>query len=179
MRSRTSHPFGPARAATGRSAFDGLLVLMVLIWGANYSVIKRAFEEVPPQSFNAVRLAIASVVYLTAIVIARRRARLGRRPVSPVFHTPHALTRADRWSLLWVGLVGHLCYQACFAAGVNGTSVSNAALIISTTPTLVAVASALLGHGRISPFHWIGSMAICWSWRRCAAGRRTRSARPG
>jgi len=54
---------------------DGLLVLMVLIWGANFSVIKLAFEEVPPQPFNALRLVLSSLVFLAAIQWARRRAR--------------------------------------------------------------------------------------------------------
>jgi len=148
---------GPAHATRGQTPIDLLLVLMVLIWGTNYSVIKRAFDEVPPQPFNAVRLAIASAVYLVAIVLARRRARRGRAPASSVFYTPHALTRTDRWSLLWVGLVGHLVYQWCFVAGVNGTSVSNAALIIGATPAVVAIASAILGHDRITPLHWVGA----------------------
>lgn len=138
-------------------AIDGLLMLMVAIWATNYSVIKRAFEEIPPQPFNAVRLAFAAGLYLIAIDIARRRAR--RRPgrVSSVFYTPYALTRADRWTLLWVGLVGHLCYQSAFVEGVNGTSVSNAALIIGATPAVVAVASALLGRDSITRLHWIGA----------------------
>jgi drug/metabolite transporter (DMT)-like permease len=157
MRSRSSKGSGPPDATRGQTPIDLLLVLMVLIWGTNYSVIKRAFDEVPPQPFNAVRLAIASCVYLAAIALARRRARLGRAPASSVFYTPHELTRADRWSLLWLGLVGHLCYQSCFVAGVDGTSVSNAALIIGATPAVVAVASALLGHDRITPRHWVGA----------------------
>jgi drug/metabolite transporter (DMT)-like permease len=138
-------------------SIDLLLVLMVLIWGTNYSVIKRAFDEVPPQPFNAVRLAIASTVFLVAIGHSRRRARRGRPPASSVFYTPHDLTPADRWTLLWVGLVGHFVYQWCFVAGVNGTSVSNAALIIGATPALVAVASTLLGRDRITPLHWVGA----------------------
>jgi drug/metabolite transporter (DMT)-like permease len=157
MRSGVSTTSGPADAHRGQASMDLLLVLMVLIWGINYSVIKRAFEEVPPQPFNAVRLAIASAVYLVAIALARRRARRGRAPASSVFYTPHDLTRADRWSLLWVGLVGHLAYQWCFVAGVNGTSVSNAALIIGATPAVVAIASALLGQERITLVHWIGA----------------------
>ena len=157
MRSLVSTKPGPADAKQGQTPIDLLLVLMVLIWGTNYSVIKRAFDEVPPQPFNAVRLAIASTVYLVAIAVSRRRARLGRAPTSSVFYTPHALTPADRWSLLWVGLVGHLVYQWCFVAGVNGTSVSNAALIIGATPAVVAVASTLLGRDRITPLHWAGA----------------------
>ncbi len=119
---------------------DALLVLMVLIWGVNYSVIKRAFAEIPPQPFNALRIVIASAVFLAAIRWARRRAREGR--ASSVFHTPNPLTTRDRWDLLWLGLVGHCMYQFCFVGGVALTSVSNAALIIGVTPVSVAVVSA-------------------------------------
>jgi drug/metabolite transporter (DMT)-like permease len=136
---------------------DLLLTLMVLIWGTNYSVIKRAFDEIPPQPFNAVRLAFAATLYLTAIAVARRRARRDPANVSSVFYTPHPLTRRDRWSLLWVGLIGHLCYQSAFVAGVDGTSVSNAALIIGATPAVVAVVSAILGRDTITRLHWIGA----------------------
>ena len=57
------------------TAIDGLLVLMVVIWGVNYSVIKRAFDEIPPQPFNALRLTLSSLVFLAAIRVARTRAR--------------------------------------------------------------------------------------------------------
>lgn len=133
---------------------DGLLVLMVLIWGVNYSVIKRAFSEIPPQPFNALRLIIASGVFLLAIRAARGRSS---GPMASVFFTPHPLTARDRWDLLWLGLVGHFVYQFCFVGGVAATSVSNAALIIGATPAAVAVMSAILGRDRIAPLHWLGA----------------------
>ncbi len=129
---------------------------MVLIWGSNFSVIKRAFEEVPPQPFNAIRLAIAGAVFLLVIALARRRARQGFT-VSSVLHTPDALTWRDRIDVLWLGLVGHLGYQYFFVGGVALTSASNSALIIGATPTVLAVASALLGRERISRWHWAGA----------------------
>ena len=135
---------------------DFLLLLVVATWGANYSVLKRAFDEVPPQAFNAVRIALASAIYLVAIALLRRRARRGAY-VPSVFYTPNELTPADRRALAGLGLVGHFCYQICFAAGVDATTVSNAALIIGATPALVAVASALLGRDRVTAFHWIGA----------------------
>jgi drug/metabolite transporter (DMT)-like permease len=147
----------PPPVRSGPALIDLLLLLMVLIWATNYSVIKRAFAEIPPQPFNVVRMAMASVVYLAAIAIARRRAAGRDQPIASVFYTPQPLTRSDRWALLWVGLVGHLCYQTCFVSGVDATSVSNAALIIGATPAVVAVASALLGRERITPFHWAGA----------------------
>ena len=62
---------------------DALLVLMVLIWGVNYSVIKRAFAEIPPQPFNALRLMLASSIFLIAIRVARNKAqRSGSVPSS-------------------------------------------------------------------------------------------------
>jgi drug/metabolite transporter (DMT)-like permease len=138
------------------SRIDALLALMVLIWGANYSVIKRAFEEIPPQPFNALRLIIASAVFLGAIRAAGRRARRG--PALPsVFHTPHPLTGRDRLDLVWLGLVGHCAYQICFVGGVAITSVSNAALIIGATPVVVTTLSAALGRERIGRIHWIGA----------------------
>jgi drug/metabolite transporter (DMT)-like permease len=148
---------GPAgqQAARDNWRVDLLLVTMVFIWGANYSVIKHAFSEVPPQPFNALRLLLAGSVYLTAILTARRRALT--TGVSSVFYTPAPLTRRDRWDLVWLGLVGHTCYQTCFVGGVNLTSVSNAALIIGATPVVVAILSALLGRERIGPFHWLGA----------------------
>jgi drug/metabolite transporter (DMT)-like permease len=127
---------------------------MVLIWGVNYSVIKQAFTEIPPQPFNALRLVLASSVFLIAIRIARGR-RAGS--LSSVFYTPNPLTARDRWDLLWLGVVGHCAYQFFFVGGVASTSVSNAALIIGSTPVVVAVVSAIMGRERIGRYHWLGA----------------------
>jgi drug/metabolite transporter (DMT)-like permease len=135
---------------------DAALVGMVLIWGVNYSVIKHAFAEIPPQPFNAIRLVIASGVFLGAIAFARRRARRGPRDVSSVFFTAADVTPRDWFDLVWLGLVGHSAYQYCFVGGVNQTSVSNAALIIGATPVAVAVISAVFFRERIRALHWAG-----------------------
>jgi len=135
---------------------DALLVLMVVIWGVNYSVIKRCFAEIPPQPFNALRLVVGAGTFYLAIQAARQARESGGR-LSSVFYTTAPLTTRDRIDLLWLGLVGHLAYQSCFAGGVGATSVSNAALIIGSTPVAIATTSALLGHERIAPLHWVGA----------------------
>jgi O-acetylserine/cysteine efflux transporter len=136
---------------------DALLVLMVVIWGANYSVIKRCFVEIPPLAFNALRLILASAVFLAAIQWARRRARASAGDVSSIVYTPNPVTRRDRWVLVGLGLVGHCAYQLCFVGGVALTSVSNGALIIGATPVVVATASAALGRERLGWLHWLGA----------------------
>ncbi len=139
------------------SYVDALLVLMVLIWGTNYSVIKRAFDEIPPQVFNAIRMSIASTVFFIAIQLARRHGRRPNSSLSHIFYSPHPLTMPERWRLLWLGLIGQFVYQICFVGGVDGTSVSNSALIIGATPVVVAIFSALVGRERIGRLHWLGA----------------------
>jgi drug/metabolite transporter (DMT)-like permease len=129
----------------------------VLIWGVNYSVIKHAFAEIPPQPFNALRLLIASSVFLAAMWTAARHGSHKPGSLSTVFHTQAVVTTRDKWTLVWLGLVGHFIYQFCFVGGVAKTSVSNSALIIGATPVAVAVISAALGRERISRLHWLGA----------------------
>lgn len=144
------------RGGRRRAGTDALLVLMVLIWGVNYSVIKRAFDEIPPQPFNAVRMIIATAVFLLAMRLAASAARRGAK-VSRIFHTATRPTAGDWRRLAGLGFIGHFCYQICFISGVAGTSVSNSALIIGATPVVIALASAALGHERIGRLHWLGA----------------------
>jgi len=135
---------------------DGILVVMVLIWGVNYSVIKRAFAEIPPQPYNAIRMLIATAVFFVAMTWAARAARSGRT-ISRIFYTAARPTTSDKWRIVALGIIGQFVYQICFVGGVNGTSVSNSALIIGATPVVVAIASAALGRERITTLHWLGA----------------------
>jgi drug/metabolite transporter (DMT)-like permease len=130
---------------------------MVLIWGVNYSLIKHAFLEIPPQPFNAIRLLIASSVFLIAMWMAARHGHHRPGSLSTVLYTHATVTTHDKWTLLWLGLVGHSIYQFCFVGGVDRTSVTDSALIIGVTPVAVAVFSAALGRERIGRLHWLGA----------------------
>jgi drug/metabolite transporter (DMT)-like permease len=145
------------RTAAAFSRMDVFLVLTVAIWGANYSVIKHAFAEMPPQPFNALRLAVASSTFFLVIRLAQARAKRTGGRVSSVFYTPAPLTRQDRLDLLVLGIIGHLGYQTSFIWGVSLTTASNAALLIGTTPVFIAIASALLGREKIGALHWVGA----------------------
>jgi len=129
---------------------------MVLIWAVNYSVIKRAFLEIPPQPFNAVRVLIATAVFLIGMWAAASAAKRGAK-VSRIFYTPTRPTAKDRWLLLGLGLIGNFIYQLAFVGGVALTSVSNSALIIGATPVVVALTTALVGRERIGRLHWLGA----------------------
>jgi drug/metabolite transporter (DMT)-like permease len=130
---------------------DLLLLLMILIWGSNFSVVKYALRDFPEISFNALRLIIASAVFLAAIVVVRTRARAGMRPTEP------ALTRREWRAVLLLGMVGTGFYQLLFLAGVARTSVANSSLIFGCTPVAVAIMSSVAGHDRLTWGRWAGA----------------------
>lgn len=138
------------------SRVDLALVAMVLIWGANYSVLKLAFQEMPQQPFNALRMVIASVVFGLAITWIIGHARRGSTPPRMLF-THEPLHRRDILGLAGLGLVGHFGYQLFFVGGVARTSVANSSLIIGATPVCVALVGAALGRERVSWLHWLGA----------------------
>jgi drug/metabolite transporter (DMT)-like permease len=128
------------RRSSSLTPFDGLLLLMVLIWGANYSVVKSAISDIEPQAFNVLRMGLASAVFLAALVVTGLP-RIGR---------------TDWIRLAALGAVGHFIYQVFFMAGISRTTASNSSLIIGCSPVAVSVASALAGHERVPRTQWIG-----------------------
>jgi drug/metabolite transporter (DMT)-like permease len=138
---------------------DFLLFLMASFWGANYSIVKNVFGEIDPQAFNAVRMSLASVIFLCVILGVRARASRGRPPTTAasVFYTPAKMTARDWWGLVGLAAVGQCAYQYFFMAGLSGTSVANSSLMLGATPVLVALLSALLGIDRVGTLHWVGA----------------------
>jgi drug/metabolite transporter (DMT)-like permease len=144
------------------SRIDALLLLMTVIWGTNYAIVKHAFREMDPQAFNAVRMVIASTVFLSIIVGLRRfgiaeTAAPADDSVASIFHSPAPITRADWLGLAGLGIVGHCFYQFLFISGLSQTSVANSALMLAATPVVIALVSAALGQDRVSPLHWAGA----------------------
>ena len=119
--------------ATGFTGTDGLLALMVLLWGVNYPVIKLAMREIDPLAFNAVRFVLASSS-LAAIAWLSGAALPARQHL---------------WRLFLLGCLGNAIYQFGFIEGVARTRAGNAALIMAAVPVETAVLSHLLGHERL------------------------------
>lgn len=148
-------PSRPAR-------IDVLLLLMTVIWGTNYSIVKHAFREMDPQAFNAVRMVISSTVFLCIIFGLRRFGIADTEApaddsVASIFHSPARITRKDWLGLLGLGIVGHFFYQYLFISGLAQTSVANSSLMLAATPVVIALISAGLGQDRVSPLHWVGA----------------------
>jgi len=128
------------------SRYDGLLLLMTLIWGVNYSLVKVAFRTIPPLAFNSLRLALASLLLLATLACAPRavhRARIHPR---------------DWLALAAYGVIGHSIYQLCFVLGLHRTTAANSSLILGCSPVAVALMAAAAGQERVRRWHWAGAL---------------------
>ena len=130
---------------------DLLLLVMILIWGSNFSVVKYALRDFPEIPFNALRLVIASAVFGVAIAVVRARGRAGLRPAEP------AISAREWRALILLGIVGTGFYQLLFLAGVARTSVANSSLIFGCTPVTVAIMASIAGHDRLTFARWAGA----------------------
>jgi drug/metabolite transporter (DMT)-like permease len=112
------------------------MLLVVLIWGVNFSVTKGAFARFPPLAFTGVRFALASLLLVPLV-----RRLQGREPLPrPV------LTR-----LVLLGVVGNTLYQLGFISGLDRTTASNSALILAAMPSIVALLAVALGFEPLRP----------------------------
>lgn len=121
-------------ARFGIPTTDLTMLLVVLIWGMNFSVTKIALTELPPLAFAALRFSGAAVLLWLLL-----RWREGVQP----------LPKGMLWKLTWVGIIGNTLYQICFTYGLTITTAANGALLIAITPALVALFGALLGIERL------------------------------
>jgi drug/metabolite transporter (DMT)-like permease len=139
---------------------DALLLLMTLIWGTNYAIVKHAFTEMDPQAFNALRMIVASATFAAVMAWMRWRPRSRTLPASglaSIFHTPERITRREWLGLIGLGVVGQCMYQYCFIAGLSETSVANSALLVAATPVLIAITTAVSGQEPVGWRHWAGA----------------------
>jgi drug/metabolite transporter (DMT)-like permease len=125
----------PRDDSRGLSATDLGMLLVVVIWGANFAIVKASLAQIPPLAFTALRFGVASLLLLP--LTYAREGTIG---------TP----RASLWKFVGLGLVGNTIYQLLFIIGLSHTTAANSALLIATTPVLVALLGGLLGVERVT-----------------------------
>ena len=95
---------------------ESLLVLMSVIWGMNFTVMKYGTGVLEPFAYNGVRLTLGSVV-MYGILYTRRLP---------------ALPWKDIRALMLLGLLGTGLYQLFFISGLAMTRAGTASLVIAT-----------------------------------------------
>jgi drug/metabolite transporter (DMT)-like permease len=120
---------------------DPLLVLIVAVWALNISLVKLTVAEIPPLAFNALRLAIASVILMAALFLTERSARISRKHLGKI---------------LLLSFSGYAVCQTLVIVGIHMTSATNTAVIFGTSPIIISLLSSFFKHDRIGPLGWLG-----------------------
>lgn len=129
--------------------YDAALLLVVLVWGLNFPIIKEPLEVMHPFTVNLFRF-VVSVLTLGGLWAAEAR-RQGRAFWEPV--------RAMPATILGLGLLGHVGYQVLFILGIARTSAGSAALILASAPIWTALAGQALKIDRVRAAGWLGVLA--------------------
>jgi len=118
----------------------GVVAVMVL-WAGNFIVVKSALSQVPPVGFTFLRFLLASV---TLFVLLRwREGNVG-------------LPRRDLIAILGLGAVGFGAYQIFWTTGLTTVAAGDSALLIASTPVLVALLAVVARSDVLTPTKLLG-----------------------
>ena len=129
-----------ASAAEHRLAEIGVVVVMVL-WAANFIVVKSAVAQLPPVGFTFLRFVLASVTLL--LLLRWREGSIG-------------LPRRDLVAILALGAIGFGAYQILWTTGLTTVPAGDSALLIAATPVLVALLAVVARTDVLTPLKLIG-----------------------
>lgn len=121
---------------------DVLIVLVIVLWAINLSVIKIGLRSLSPHGFNAIRLSLAALAYAAGLAARTRTKRLARK--------------GDAWKAAGLGLFGITFYQVFFIKAVSLMEASTASIVMGTSPIFIALLATAVGEERISPAGWAG-----------------------
>jgi len=120
---------------------DSALLVLVVIWGVNFPVMKVLLDYLDPLALNALRFPLAAAALLL---------------LAPNRHGTRRPSREDLLRILGLALLGHGLYQLAFIYGLDGTLAGNASLLLATTPVWALILSVASGHERAGVTLWAG-----------------------
>ena len=138
----TTRPGAAANAAAvSRGNAYLLLLLVILLWGANWPVMKVGLSHIPPLWFAVVRMAMGAVTLFAVLALSGRLA---------------LPTRQDLPLLLSVGLLQMGGFLALVNFGLLHVDAGRSAILAYTTPLWVVPGAVLLLGERITRLKLLG-----------------------
>ena len=122
-----------------------LLVLLTLVWGLNWPVMKLGIADFPPLTFRAISIWLGIQVLGLAMVILK---------------IPFFVPRDKFRELFWLALTNMLGWHALIILAVKNLSSGRAAILGYTMPIFSALLGAWFFGAKLKPRNWIG-VAAC------------------
>lgn len=120
-----------------------LLGIVVLTWGINFGIVKSAYQDLPPVLFAAIRFTVSGILVLILTLWREKELWIQWKDVARV---------------VVVGGMGIGFYQIFWSLGLNVTSASNSALILSTQPLLGALYMNLIKKEVVGTRRYMGML---------------------
>jgi drug/metabolite transporter (DMT)-like permease len=115
----------------------------MVAWAANFIVVKDAIATLPPVAFTFLRYGLASIALLAILRWSEGEVRL---------------PRPDTLRILILGGLGFGLYQILWTTGLQSIPAGDSALIIASTPVLVAVLAVVSGGDTLTPMKFAGAV---------------------
>lgn len=122
--------------------------VLILVWGANFSVQKAVFEALTPGGFLFVRYLIMPVA--AALLLCWRHGT----------HWPR-VDRADRLALLKLGIAGHLLHVVPVTYGIHWSTAFSSSLILALGPVFTLLILRWYGIERLTRAQVLGVAVAC------------------
>jgi drug/metabolite transporter (DMT)-like permease len=115
----------------------------MILWAANFIVVKTAIAVIPPIGFAFIRFGLAS---LTLLALLRwREGSVG-------------LPRHDIVPIALLGALGFGVYQSLWASALTTIPPGDSALLIAATPVLTALLAVVAGSDVLTPGKLLGAL---------------------
>ena len=118
-----------------------MIVLLTLVWGVNWPVMKLGVTEFPPLSFRALSIWLGLPLLALGLVVLKVPFRVPRR------HWPE---------LLWLAATNMFVWHVCIILAVRTLSSGRAAILGYTMPIFSAVIGAALFSAVLTRRSWLG-----------------------
>ena len=142
-----SHAVSPPSSSSQQLALAaGLLVVMV--WGANFSVQKALFELLPPGAFLFARYLLMPLCAALLLMHANRWRWL-------------RLPRRDALQLAWLGILAHTLHVSMVTFGIHWSTAFSSALIMACGPVFTLLILHCSGHERLTRGQVAGVALAC------------------
>jgi drug/metabolite transporter (DMT)-like permease len=115
----------------------------MVLWAFNFIVVKTAVAVLPPVGFTFLRFAIASTTLL--LLLRWREGSIG-------------LPRRDLVAICGLGALGFGIYQILWTTGLTLMPAGDSALIIASTPVLVAILAVIAGSDVLTRAKLVGGL---------------------
>ena len=117
------------------------VLLVVVCWAANFVVVKAAIGDLPSLVFTGLRYLLAS---LSLLLLLRWQAGSIRLPARELLIS------------LGLGALGFGVYQVLWVSGLESITAGESALLVATSPIVVALVATALGVEALTPLKVVG-----------------------